>query len=337
MRRWVVALLSGGLLGAGLLVAGPVGSFSDGIAGSSGQIEEHLRTCNPGPYCVVKPAYCGGCHGTYEEMWRQEGSKPTPQEHVGKLTFKMNGDANGGTARGAWEYTPGQTFSLDIQLANERPAGQYNQGAFDLNASAGTLAKWTPGDEDVRITGGTFQHAGTKNPDVPLIAGHKYGATESDETRFAGEATNTAKGAETRQWKVKWTSPASTPPRGVALVMTAMLPDGDGLDSCTMKNCNSSQGYETQDKWDWYGFMIPRRILCERGAYATFKECSDAVYKYILPPSPPVNTCGPDNPDGCDTTTAADGGGGNGTPAPSLAAGLLGLGVVAGAWRRRRR
>jgi len=327
MRRWVLALVLLGLLAVAFVLAEPVWSFSDGVAGSSGQIDESARDCGGQPPCIVTPGYCGGCHGTYQEMRTQEDAKPTPQERVGKLTFSLNGDSKAGTARGKWEYNPGQVFTIDIHLADERPVGTYNAGGFDLNASAGQLSKWTAGDENVRITGGLFRHAGTKNPNVPLVGDHKYGASEEDESAHAGEATHTAKGAEARQWKVKWTAPATTPPRGVALVMTAMLPDGnDGLESCTSA-CN-----QPQDLWDWYGFMIPRRILCEQGAYASFKECSEAVYDYILPPAPAVASCGAENLPQCETTTP--GGNGGGAPGPS-ALSVLAFAAVA-AWAHRR-
>src|SRR5207249_1163503 len=68
--------------------------------------------------------------------------------------------------------------------------------------------------------------------------------------------------------------------------------------------CNSTKGYSDQDAWDWWSFMIPRKIVCEEGQNQV--ECNDAVNKYIMPPAPPPNTS--------QTTGASRNGGRGGSP-----------------------
>lgn len=326
MRRVRLLVAVSILIVAALAVAMPSWSFSDGISGASGQIPEYQRDCQGVEYCIVTPSYCGGCHGSYDDMKQQEGSHPSPQEQVNQLDFRLNGDDEAGTSRGLWEYTRGETFAVEIQLTDARPEGEYNSGGFNLNASAGTLTKWSEGDPFVRITGGMFQHAGTKNENYPLDPnGKKRGQFEDDERDSAGEATHTAAGAEERFWQLRWTAPLSTPPRGVALVMTAMLPNGNGLD-------DSANSAIPQSEWDWFGFMAPRRILCEEGAYDSFKDCQDAVIDFILPPSPPLNTC----PSGTTCPTGTDETDGGDSPSPSAVA-LAATITLAALWARRAR
>lgn len=333
-RRGKAALLLLIFLVSLLIAAVPGLGYSDGFAGGSGAIAENQRQCQGVEFCKVVPAYCGGCHGSYDEMRQQEGAAQTPQEKVnGDLTFSIDGDAKAGTSSGRWEYSPGERFTIDIKLPDARPSGRYASGGFDLNASAGILSV-VPGDANVRITGGLFQHAGTKNPDIPLgPSGQRYGAILENEMKWAGEATTTAKGSEVRAWKVRFQAPAVQVPHGLAFVMTAMLPNGDGLDSCTNNQCNSSQGAAPQREWDWYSFMVPRRMMCERGFFPDYAACQKAVAEFILPPSPPLNTACPPNT-GCPTPTSEAPS--RGTPAvdPLIVVGLVGL---AGFVLRRRR
>lgn len=324
-RRVRTLLLAAALLLLGLVVAlGGGAGYSDGTAGDSGQMEPQFwGTCgSAGGYCKVRPSYCGGCHGTYDDMWRQEGSKPTPQERVGQVTFKLNGDAKAGLAGGLWQYDPGQVFQVDIALPDARPAGTYASGAFDLNATFGTFDKWSQDDATVRITGGLYYHQGTKNPNVPLNGNLRHGEGFDNESKYAGEATNTGQGSDVRSWRVRWTAPPAQEPHGVFLVMTAMLPNGDGLDSCVYVACNQTRGYAAQTDWDWFGFMIPRRALCERGFFPDYHACEKAMEQAYLPPAPPVATCGPENPQCLASATSSEAKGSPGVAGVAVGAAL---------------
>lgn len=344
MRRLALAMTFLGLFAlSAWTLAGAVHGYSDGIAGASGAVAVRFRTCpDPDPnddepgYCKITPSLCGGCHGDRNDMMQE--SPPhgysTPQERVSP-DFMVEGDDEAGSVRGQWTYVPGQSYRLDVRLDDERPEGQYNSGGFNLNASAGVLSLWNQADETVRITGGVYPHQGSKNPDAVYDDGRRVGQVTVDESEWAGEATHTAKGGEERSWTIRWTAPLSSEtPRGVAFVMTVMLPDGDGLHTCTREQCNGSQPYKPQDQWDWYGFMVPRRIMCEEGAYATFGECQDAVIDFILPPPPPINTCPTDDPD-CSPNEETTGGGA-GTPAPGAAVMLVGAAAATALFRRAR-
>ncbi len=336
MRRTRALLLfSGFALVAFALLSSLAWGYSDGVSGSTGQVPVRLRTCEPGfEYCAYEPAYCGGCHGEYRDMREQEGAKPTPQDRVNGVEFVINGDAKGGQSGGeVWEYQVGQSFVIDIQLPDDRPAGPYNAGGFDLSGSAGRLDKANPNDDTVRITGGNFDHAGSKNTTYNVAACGKpecrIGPVEESAT--AGEATHTARGAEQRAWRLKWTAPDAEAPHGVALVLSVMLPNGDGLRNCTRSDCDSSQPFTPQSTWDWYGTMIPRRILCERGAYADFRSCQSAVLDFVLPPGRPRATdasCEPGSP-GCPASTDGRGG----TPVP-VGLTFVALFAAAGWWSR---
>lgn len=324
-----------------LVAAGTSLSYSDGYAGGSGAIPERFRDCQGVEFCKFRPSYCGTCHGQSDDMWRQEGSNPTPQERV-RTTFKVNNDDQAGTRNGQWEYEPNKQYTLTITLADsrgERSCGQFACGGFNLNASAGTLTKVSDGDGTVRITGpGNFTHGGSESPQGVYETGQRYGSPVEDESSWAGEATHTgsrtgASGNDVLTWRVRWTAPAAyTEPRGVAFVMTGMLANGDGFDSCVYEQCNQSKGYAPQDQWDWYSFMIPRRLLCEEGAYDNFGDCEKAIYDFILPPAPPLNTsCPPEDPR-CATNTNGEP---RGTPLPPVLGFVAAL--VAVAWGLRRR
>ena len=80
--------------------------------------------------------------------------------------------------------------------------------------------------------------------------------------------------------------------------MAFMIPNGDGVDSCTHVECNSTKGYSDQSLWDWWSYMIPRKIICEKGQNQV--ECTKRVQEFIIPPPPPPNTKGTDAENGDD-------------------------------------
>lgn len=335
MRRRTAAFLLLGVLVASLLVAaGASVSYSDGTAGLSGAVPERFRDCQGVQYCTYRSTFCAGCHGQYDDMQEQEGAQPDPQSKINTLTFAIDGDEEAGRSKGLWEYRLGQSYTISIELSDKRPEGEYASGAFNLNASAGELSKTSAADNTVRITGGDYHHAGSKNATYnQLLCGAPTCPGVIDNERdAAGEATNTGLGSERRDWRVEWTAPAtSEEPYGVAFSMAAMLPNGDGHLNCTYRQCNSTLGYAPQSEWDWFGGMAPRRILCEAGQYPSFAECMDAVHAFVLPPGPPLNTNG---------TTGAGGEespGGDGTPAPAAYATLAACAALVAGLRGRRR
>lgn len=314
------------------VAASPTSGYSDGIAGSSGAIPEHLLDCQGDPPCTVRVGYCGTCHGTYEDMKKQEGANPTPRERI-DVSFKVDGRED------RFEYTPNQAYAIDILINDRndvRPPGEYNAGGFDLNASVGKLSKWRADDPNVRITGGRFDHAGTKNESlVHPENGQRFGAAANvSEEQWAGEATHTARGSEVRSWRVTWKAPpASKDPHGVAFMLTVMLPDGDGMHSCTMTDCsNASAGPSPQSTWDWFAFMAPRYIMCEKDYYSSRQACLDAVYDAILPPGPARIACEPEDQQCQDATSE---GKRPGTPVPPSFIFLALLGALGFARRRR--
>lgn len=336
VRRGVTLLFFGCFLLAALALTPLVESYTDGYAGGSGAIDQHLRNCGTveEDKCIIKKPLCGSCHGQREEMEIQEGYQPHPQQRV-RPDFIVNGDTDAGSDRGRWTYKPGETYLIEIKLPDERPIRGYNAGGFNLNASAGKLAKSSATDNTVRITGGHYTHTGSKNETYNQIVCQRpkcVGPVEN-ETRWAGEATQTAAGASQRSWRIKWTAPpAGEHPRGAAFVATMMIPNDDGYNTCTYQQCNASMPYKSQDQWDWYGFMIPRRIMCEEGAYASFTPCREAVEKFIIPPGPAVRTdCA--NEDECPPGIEPSDGGG--TPAPAFEVALIA--ALMAAWVRRPR
>lgn len=304
MRRLRVALLLVGLLFGAYLVAATESatSWSDGVAGSSGSIPIHLRKCTPPfKYCKVKVSGCGGCHGDWDAMQVQRSTEQPVVDRIDAEIWLNGRESN-------WEYEPGKTYVVDIYVRTERDPGFYNTASFDLNVSAGRLELFA-GDDTLRITGGNYQHAGSKNPNAKVCHPQRptecqpYGASLDDEQNWSGELTTTAKGSnisrgpEGYHWRAKWMAPPRQEPRGAAFVMAFMVPNEDGWDSCTYVECNVTKGYSDQNLWDWWSFMIPRKIVCEKGQVRS--KCEKNVLAFILPPSPPLNTGGADG-DGDD-------------------------------------
>jgi hypothetical protein len=355
-RLWKSLLLTALIVGAVFVATAPSTlSWSDGTAGGTAQVPERLRECAEGfRYCKVTPSLCGGCHGQASDMRHQEESEFPVTDRIGaNVVVSSNPDL--------WEYTPGRPYFVEVSIKfkngfndlerrdDARPAGygEYASGAFALNASAGTLSREPAGDPAVRITGGDFQHYGSRNdtltyecPDDPTKT-CRYGAVKDNERQHAGEAVNTWDGAHQRSWTMKWTPPAqSTSPFGVAFQASVMVPDGNGWDSCVHVQCNSSLGYSDQSQWDWWTNLIedtrspsvPRAvILCEEGVYDTRKDCSEAVLAAVLPPTPPPDTSG-----GTDGT---DGENGGISPVLTMEAGvaLVAAAAAVGLLQRRRR
>lgn len=316
------------LMAATLLVAlEPTLGFSDGIAGASGAIDENLKKCRGVQYCKVVKEGCGGCHGDRNAMMAQRGSELPVIDRI-QLTVKLNGNAN------AQEYEPGTTYVVDLSIAADRARGPYNQGGFNLNVSGGRLVA---NDDTVRITGGMFQHAGSKNASTTQN-GNVYGDELADEHQWAGEATQTAKGANQRSWRLKWTAPGRVDPHGVAFQVAFMVPDGNGWDNgCVYKinasgGCDSSLGYSDQNGWDWWYFGAPLRIVCEKGQDRD--ACHANVLNSIRPPPPPLDTC-PNRATTCTPASDPGLGGGNGTPFPPALAVYAVLAILAWAARRR--
>lgn len=334
MRRRLAAGLSlGGILASLAALTSPLAaSYSDGIAGSSGAVPEHLRDCAGAPPCIVEMPLCGGCHGAYKDMQRQEGAQPTPQDRL-RPVLLIDGDAE--TDR----YEPDRTYTVEIRLESERAFGRYNSGGFNLNVSAGRLAKTFPGDDTVRITQGLFQHAGTKNQSY-WSGEYRYGRTQEDESGWAGEATHTARGAERRSWRVQWTAPTSQPPHGVAFVMSAMVPNGDGINTCVYQideagQCNATRGYRPQAEWDWFGFLIPRRILIENDWHR--ENCTAAVLRHILPPRPTPADPSPTPEPVCERVATPPISEGEGVPdvGPAVLVALTAVAFLRHRWSRR--
>ena len=264
-------------------------------------------------YCKVRVSGCGGCHGDFEAMQHQRASEaPVIDRISGEL--RINGRAE------TWEYEPGKSYVLDIYIEVDyerwgREPGFYNKASLSLNTSAGKFQLHQDDAANLRITGGNFSHAGSKNKDAyvcldPPACSQKrpYGQTVDDEGRWAGELTNTALGGNKSMedgayhWRAVWIAPAKQEPHGSAFNMAIMIPNGDGVDSCTYDQCNISRGYNDQLNWDWWSYLIPRKIMCEKGVNR--QVCEAKVYASILPPSPPLDTNGP----GDDGGNGDDGG-----------------------------
>lgn len=330
-NRRLLGALAGGLIVLLLVVAiEPSMGYSDGIAGSSGAIPEHLKKCRGAEYCKVHMPGCGGCHGDREAMLAQRGSEPPVIDRI-QLVIKFNGNED------FQEYDPGTTYVVDLEIVTDRPFGQYNSGGFNLNVSAGRLSKITASDDTVRIAGGQYQHAGSKNAST-TFQGDKYGDDLSDESAWAGEATNTGKGAERRSWRLKWAAPERRDPHGVAFQVAFIVPDGNGWDNSCVNpvnssgECDPSLGYSDQNTWDWWYFGAPLRIYCERGEDR--QTCRENVLSAIRPPPPPLDTC-PQSATTCVPATETNGdGGGNGAPVP-IGFALVAV-AVAALWIRRR-
>jgi hypothetical protein len=322
MKRFTIALAFSALLLSGYLVAATdvATSWSDGMAGASGAVPQHLRKCAEGfKYCKVKVSGCGGCHGDFEAMQAQRQSEQPVIDRIDAELWLNGRESN-------WEYTPGSTTPMvvDLYIITKRAQGRYNTATFDLNASAGRFELFDR-DDTLRITGGSFSHAGSKeksykicHPQNPTDC-RQYGATVDDESQYKGELTTTGKGSNLSKtkmpdgtpayhWRAKWFPPAKVEPHGVAFQMAFMVPNNDAIDTCVHVECNATKGYSNQDEvkdtsgkvtspgWDWWTFMIPRKIVCEKGTNRA--DCEKKVYAFILPPAPPVNTGGPGDDDG---------------------------------------
>jgi hypothetical protein len=334
----------------------PVASYSDGLAGGAPNIAVHQRQCAEGfNYCKVTPAGCGGCHGSTADMMAQRQTGPGEAANV-PVTDRIGGRVVVSGDSSIWEYRPGGTYLVEVSISfkngyddlkrrpDARPMsyGEYSKGGFTLNASAGKLSI-LEGDKTVRITGGNFTHYGTHNAsgqynNTDPKGPQRYGNSVDNETRHAGEATNTYEGSKVRKWQVFWKAPAAgVAPKGVAFMATVMVPNGDGWpNGCLRIDCNESKPYADQSTWDWWTFSldktqlpsVPRAvILCEKGAYSSRQACSDAVLQFVLPPTPPPNTKG----------AGGTGDGGEGVTPTLAGEALVALVVVAGVLFARRR
>jgi hypothetical protein len=321
------------LLGALTLATDRAEAWSDGMAGASGAVPEHLRECVEGfEYCKVKVSGCGGCHGDWDAMRYQKKTaegEPVNVPVVDRISAEILINGN----RDTWEYEPGRSYVVDVLIypwskePNRAPSTpehvMYTRVGFNLNASGGKFDLFQepagePADrqhsKNVRITGGDFSHVGSRNPNAKVCGDEAcspskrraYGQTVDNESQWAGELTNTGRGSnisltpasinpgeKAAYWyRAKWTAPPREEPRGVAFVMAFMVTNGDGIDSCVHEQCNSTLGYSDQSNWDWWSYMIPRKIICEKGQNRV--ECTEKVQKFIIPPPPPPNTSGTD-------------------------------------------
>lgn len=320
--RWKKATFLALLVSVGAVAASPIVlSYSDGEAGGTGQIPEHLRECAEGfEYCKVQPRYCSGCHGQQRDMQASvDGELAVTDRIAGKIL--INGDPQ------LWEYDPDRLYLVDVSIVfkngyndpdrrdDARPAGygDYSSGGFDMNASAGRLGT-LPGDDSVRITAGNFTHYGTRNESGHYQCPHdptqtcRYGNSISNESRHGGEATHTWEGSKQRSWQVSWRAPSAGSTPGVAFQATVMVPNGNGFDDCVHKRnesgvCDSRLGYSDPENWDWWNpslqpggvQTIPRAVMmCERGLYDNAQECFQATLEHVLPPTPPPDTSSPD-------------------------------------------
>ena len=370
MRRLVAALLMVSVLTVGALTVATekAASWSDGVAGASGAVPEHLRECVEGfEYCKVKVSGCGGCHGDWDAMRYQrpaKGNEPVNVPVVDRISAEVMLNGN----RDLWEYEVGKTYVVDVLIypwskePNRDPATPenmlYSRVGFTLNASGGDFQLFGPDpanapyneqhSRNVRITGDNFSHAGSRNPNARVCTDQActpgktrpYGQTVDNETQWGGELTNTGRGSNVTlsdagrhpgdkpaYWfRARWVAPPRMEPHGVAFVMAFMIPNGDGIDSCTHVECNSTKGYSDQSNWDWWSYMIPRKIICEKGQNRV--ECTENVQAHIIPPPPPPNTKGTD-------------GGGNGdgpgiTPGIGPGAWVVLLCVALVRWKARR-
>lgn len=314
---------------AALLVAtGPSQGYSDGYAGGSGAVPEHLKKCAPGvEYCRVTMPGCGDCHGNRDAMLAQRGTEPPVVDRI-QLLIKIDGNAE------FREYEPGSSHVVELAIHTDRPRGQFNSGGFNLNVTGGRLESM-PLDDTVRITGGIYNHLGSKNASY-TVNNQRLGAVQEDERSWAGEATHTAKGAEQRNWRLKWTAPGKVEPHGVAFQASFAVPNGNGWDDTCVYNansegaCDATLGYSDQNRWDWWYFGVPLRILCEKGQ--AYETCQRNVVASIRPPAPPRDTCPPEQSP-CITATEENG---EDTPAPPAVAALLVLALGLWATRRRR-
>lgn len=289
------------MVGAVLVMAVPSTlSWSDGVAGGTAQVPEHLRECAEGfQYCKAAAALCGGCHGGAADM-RHEGFSGVP------VTDRIGGALVVNADTGLWEYTPGAQYIVEVGIRfkngyddpsmqpDARPAGfgAYSDGAFTFNASEGTLSVFPAGDDTVRITSGTFQHHGSRNDEYAYecpadpSAECRYGSAQDNEADHAGEAVSTYEGSHQRDWTLQWTAPGPQVAHAVALRLTVMVPDGDAIDSCVYKECNASRGYSDQSEWDWWTHLIEDTsdpsvpeavVLCEAGYFESRKDCRQAA------------------------------------------------------------
>lgn len=342
MRRRTALLLAGILVAAAVVVvAAPTPAYSDGYAGGSGAVPWYFLDCNTDKpdYCKFTPPGCGSCHGSFEDMQYQRGSEQPVVDRIdAKILF--NGLDYDPDNPSSYTYEPGRAtpYQIDVYLITDRAPGTYNKAGFNLNASAGRFELYS-GDTTLRITRGNFTHVGSKNPDAKVCPTpnpadcRRWGNTIEDESDWAGELTHTARGAEVAKtskgyhWKAKWYAPPSRPPHGIAFQMAYMIPNSDGVDTCVQQECNATKGYSDQNNWDWWSYYIPRaRFLCEKGQERA--KCETAVYKAILPPTPPIDTRDPNqtgNGDGFVTPT---------WPLDATIA-LAAAGLAVARWRRR--
>lgn len=328
MRRLGLAFLMGALLLGGYVAASAdrAASWSDGIAGSSGAVPIHLRKCAEGfQYCKVKPSGCGGCHGDWDAMQYQRETGPGEPVNV-PVIDRISAEIWLNGREDNWEYQPGTNYVLDLYIKPwgrepQRDPGTYSKVGFNLNASGGSFSilQTDPTFRDtVRITGGNYSHSGSRNPyaqvcnDQACSSRRPYGQTIDDESDWAGELTNTGKGSNITpeaipgsnemayHYRAAWKAPPRQEPNGVAFVMAFMIPNGDGIDSCTYvidsTGCNSTKGYSDQSNWDWWSFLVPRKIVCEKGQERA--RCNERVLAFIIPPPPPPDTGGPGDGNG---------------------------------------
>lgn len=310
MRRSTVLLVIGLLAAGGVLVAvGPVPAYSDGYAGGSGAVPWYFLDCNtPNPdYCKYTPPGCGNCHGSIDDMRYQRASEQPAADRV-SAQILFNGLDYDPDRPESYLYEPGRTipYAIDVYIITNRAPGEYNKVGFNLNVSAGRFRPYTVNgapDPDVRITGGNFTHAGSKNSSAKFCYPtpndcRRWGSSIEDESDWAGELTHTARGAAVAKtskgyhFRAQWYPPPSRAPHGVAFQMGYLVANSDGIDSCVYKHCNNTLGYSDQNEWDWWNYYIPRaRFLCEKGQERA--ACEKAVYKAILPPTPPIDTRDP--------------------------------------------
>ncbi|HEX9816402.1 MAG TPA: hypothetical protein VGB18_05435, partial [Candidatus Thermoplasmatota archaeon] len=239
MRRLGTALLMSAVLSVGALLVATeqAASWSDGVAGASGAVPEHLRECVEGfEYCKVKVSGCGGCHGDWDAMKYQNNNVPNedrvanhcdPNPQAAScvnvpVVDRISAEIMLNGKRENWEYEVGKTYIIDILIypwskePNRDPATPenmvYSRVGFTLNASGGDFALFPdaqnalPNEQhskNVRITGGNFSHAGSRNPNAKVCTDQActpgktrpYGQTVDNETQWGGELTNTGKGS----------------------------------------------------------------------------------------------------------------------------------------------
>jgi hypothetical protein len=303
------------LLAAAVLFVPATLSFSDGTAGMSGAKPRHLQKCHEGfEYCKVTIGGCDVCHGTKEDMQHQRASE---QPVIDRIDAGIH--LAGVPPR---DYEPGRKYVIDIFVdPGDREPGQYSTAAFVVNASAGTFSLF-PNEQNLRITGGLYQHAGSKNPNAKIctVEGCRpRGAVLSDETNWTGELTNTGRGSSIQPgpdgrytWRAYWTAPPVQEPHGVIFWMSYLVANGDGVETCTRVPCDGGERTD-QIAWDWWWRLSPNLIVCEKGRDRG--ECEERVWAANVPPAPPLRTDGETSNGDVDERS--------GTPPPGLAYAIL--------------